>query len=216
LPPSAAQAFIDQYNIKVCEVFGMSETTQIYCMQTADNWQLGTIGQPLPGVEYQLRNSQGQIVEPGQIGELFVSSPCQASLYWKDWQKTREVFQGSWVRTGDQCQVNQQGNLVFMGRGDDLIKIKGLYVAPSEIENAIMCLSYVEDCTVVHALNSKGLSELHAFIISTSEIAAEQVQKQLQQYLPSHKIPRHVNFVNQLPKTLTNKKIRSILRKSIA
>jgi benzoate-CoA ligase len=212
LPSAVAQAFVDRHGLQICEVFGMSETTQIYCMQNKTNWQLGTIGQPLPGVRYELRDNQGDLVKPGQIGELFVSSPCQASMYWKDWKKTQDVFQGSWVQTGDQCVENSQGNLVFMGRGDDLVKIKGLYVAPTEIENAIMNLPGIEDCTVVHAPNLQGLAELHAFVVGNNSA----IQQQLQQYLPSHKIPRHVKFVDSLPKTLTNKKIRNTLRKSLA
>jgi acyl-coenzyme A synthetase/AMP-(fatty) acid ligase len=193
----------------------MSETTQIYCMQTANNWQLGTIGQPLPGVQYQLRDNQGHLVQPGQVGELFVSSPCQASLYWKDWKKTQNVFQGSWVRTGDQCLENDQGNLVFLGRSDDLVKIKGLYVSPTEIENAIINLPGIEDCTVVHTPNSQGLNELHAFVVANGSTDRIQIQQQLQQHLPAYKIPRHVKFVDSLPRTLTNKKIRSTLRKSL-
>lgn len=216
LPPQIAQAFVDQHDRRVCEVFGMSETTQIHTIQNDTNWQLGTIGQPLPGVEIQLRDSQGHLVEPGQVGELFVCSPCQASLYWKDWAKSQATFQGSWVRTGDQCRINEQGNLVFMGRTDDLIKIKGLYVAPAEIENAIANLPGIEDCTVVHAPNSQGLSELHAFVVSMPGAGQPNIAQALHSQLPDHKIPRHIQFVDSLPRTLTNKKIRSSLRKSLA
>jgi benzoate-CoA ligase len=216
LPPQIAQVFVDQHNRQVCEVFGMSETTQIHTIQNDTNWQLGTIGQPLPGVEIQLRDSQGNQVEPGQVGELFVSSPCQAIMYWKDQAKSQATFQGAWVRTGDQCRVNEQGNLVFVGRTDDLVKIKGLYVAPVEIENAIVNLPGIEDCTVVHAPNSQGLAELHAFVVSSPGLGRPNIPEALQKQLPDHKIPRHIQFVDNLPRTLTNKKIRSALRKSLA
>jgi acyl-coenzyme A synthetase/AMP-(fatty) acid ligase len=216
LPPQIAQAFVEQYDRQVCEVFGMSETTQIHTMQTVNNWQLGTIGQPLPGVKIQLCDRNGNKVKLGQVGELFVSSPCQASLYWKNWEKTQGTFQGAWVRTGDQCRVNKQGNLVFVGRADDLIKIKGLYVAPVEIENAIANLPGIEDCTVVHAPNAQGLTELHAFVVSVPGINQPNIPQALQTQLPDHKIPRHIKFVDSLPRTLTNKKIRSSLRKSLA
>lgn len=215
LPPQITQAFVDQHDRRVCEVFGMSETTQIHTIQNDSNWQLGTIGQPLPGVKIQLRDSQGRQVESGQVGELFVSSPCQAIMYWKDQAKTQATFQGAWVRTGDQCKVNEQGNLVFMGRGDDLIKIKGLYVAPAEIENVIASLPGIEDCTVVHVPNSQGLAELHAFVVPTGSDQPN-IPQALKNQLPDHKIPRHIKFVDSLPRTLTNKKIRASLRKSLA
>jgi benzoate-CoA ligase len=216
LPSQIAQAFLDQYDRKICEVFGMSETTQIYCMQTLDTWQSGTIGKPLPGVKYQLRDSNGATVGPGQVGELFVSSPCQASMYWKDWARTQATFQGAWVRTGDQCRVNEQGNLLFVGRTDDLIKIKGLYVSPVEIENAIVNLPGIQDCTVVHAPNSQGLAELHAFVVTVEAVNQLHIQQALQKQLPDHKVPKHIKFVDSLPKTLTNKKIRNVLRQDIA
>lgn len=215
LPTQIAQTFVDQHNRQVCEAFGMSETTQIHTIQTADNWQLGTIGQPLPGIDFRLCDSNGNEVKTGQVGELFVRSPCQATMYWKDWAKTQATFQGAWVRTGDQCRVNEQGNLVFVGRLDDLIKIKGLYVAPVEIENAIVNLPGVEDCTVVHAFNAQGLAELHAFVVPVLGNNHPEIPKALQAQLPDHKIPRHIKFVDSLPKTLTNKKIRGSLRKSL-
>lgn len=214
LPPQIAQAFLEQHQRKICEVFGMSETTQIHTMQTEHNWQLGTIGQPLSGVQYQLRDPNGLLVESGQVGELFVSSPCQASLYWKDWNKSQTTFQGNWVRTGDQCYLNEQGNLVFVGRSDDLIKIKGLYVSPAEIENVIMSLPGVDDCTVVHSSGKQGLAELHAFVVPTGSDQPN-ISQALKNQLPDHKIPQHIKFVDTLPRTLTNKKIRSSLRKSL-
>jgi benzoate-CoA ligase len=215
LPNNIAQWFLAEYEQKIYEVFGMSETTSTYCLQTESNWQLGTVGQPLPGTVYKICDEYGQPVELGQIGELFISSPCQSSFYWKDWKKTQDVFQGSWVKTGDKFFQNPQGNLVFLGRTDDLIKIKGLYVAPVEIENTIMNLPGVEDCTVVHAPNSVGLAELHAFVISDTVFDLQYLQQQLKNCLPDHKIPRHIKFVDSLPKTVTNKKMRGVLRKSL-
>lgn len=216
LPLPVAQEFVDGFGIQVCDVFGMSETTQIYCMQSKHNWEPGTIGQPLPGVECVLRDEQGQIVPAGQVGEIYVSSPCQASLYWKDWQKTRSTFLGSWVRTGDNARWSDRGNLIFLGRRDDLIKIKGLYVSPFEIESAVATLPEVEDCTVVHVANTQGLAELHAFVVINKSITTDYVREQLGKVLSKHKIPKHIKFVDTLPKTLTNKKMRAVLRQQIA
>lgn len=215
LPTATAQSFWEEFGIQVCDVFGMSETTQIYCMQTPDNWQIGTIGQPLPGVSCELRNDAGHVVAPGQVGEIYVNSPCQATQYWKDWQKTRTTFCGEWVRTGDNALQNENGNLVYLGRRDDLIKIKGLYVSPFEIESAVAGLTEVDDCTVVHATNVHGLAELHAFVVTNQTVTVDYVRTQLEKVLSQHKVPRHIKFVDSLPKTLTNKKIRSVLRKQL-
>lgn len=216
LPSTVAQKFIHEFGIKICDVFGMSETTQIYCMQSKNNWEPGTIGQPLPGVTCELRDEHGQPVPYGQVGEIYVSSPCQASLYWKDWHKTRSTFLGAWVRTGDNARWSDQGNLVFLGRKDDLIKINGLYVSPFEIESAVSTLPEVEDCTVVRVANPHGLAELHAFIVINQHTTTDHVRKQLEKVLSTYKIPKHIKFVDTLPKTLTNKKMRAVLRQQIA
>jgi benzoate-CoA ligase len=216
LPATIAQQFLDQFDIKVCDVFGMSETTQIYCVQTKDNWQIGTIGQPLPGVQCELRDEHGHKVALGQVGEIYINSPCQATMYWKDWAKTRSTFLGQWVKTGDNAVFNEQGNLVFLGRGDDLIKIKGLYVSPFEIESAVTDLPEVEDCTVVHVANSNGLAELHAFVVTNQLITTDYVRKHLANSLNNHKIPKHIKFVDSLPKTLTLKKMRAVLRRQVS
>lgn len=215
LPSYVAQEFLNRYKIQICDMYGLGETTQVCIMQTRDNWQIGSIGQPLPGIQYKLCDELGNLVKIGHVGELWIASPCQASFYWKDHERTQQIFQGSWVRTGDQCYQLDHNNLVFMGRCDDLIKINGLTVAPSEIENAIMNLNLVEDCTVVHTTNVQGLAELHAFVITLGDTDSNHIQQQLQQYLPVYKIPRHIKFVDSLPKTLTNKKIRNTLRKNL-
>jgi benzoate-CoA ligase len=208
LPTAVTEQFLDTYGIKVYNMFGLGETTQVCIMQTDANWQVGTIGQPLEGVNYELRDDQGCLVEPGQIGELFVSSPCQASFYWKDWKKTQQVFYGPWIKTGDKCRYNSQGNLEYLGRCDDLVKIKGQTVVPVEVETVFSNFPGVEDCTVVHGSNASGLAELHAFVQCSDPVDLELLQQHLKKYLAEYKIPKHIRFVSSLPKTLTNKKIR--------
>lgn len=208
LPATITEQFFETYGMKVCNMFGLGETTQVCIMQTDANWQVGSIGQPLSGVSYELRDDQGHLVEPGQIGELFVRSPCQASLYWKDLEKTQQVFQGPWVQTGDKCKCNSQGNLEYLGRCDDLVKIKGQTVVPVEVETVFSNFPGVEDCTVVHCNNDSGLAELYAFVQCGDLVDLELLQQHLKKYLAEYKIPKHIKFVNSLPKTLTNKKIR--------
>lgn len=215
LPSSVSQSFFDYYQVPVRNCIGMAEVMQIYCMQQKLDWKPGNMGKPLPGVICELRDAHDQLVSPGTVGELYVSSPCQASMYWKDWKKTQETFRGKWVRTGDQCMQDEHGNLVFVGRCDDLVKIKGSFVAPSEIESIIEEIPEIEICTVVHAPNSQGLAELYAFIVSNKDIQADYVRQILENKLPSFKIPKYLNFVKSIPKTLTNKKNRSLLRNSL-
>lgn len=215
LPTNISQRFYDFHGIGIRDCIGMAEVMQIYCMQDKSNWKPGNIGKPLPGVKCELRDAHGQSVAPGILGELYVSSPCQALMYWKDWQKTRDTFKGEWVRTGDQCMQDEHGNFIFLARCDDLVKIKGSFVAPFEIESIIEEIPEIDHCTVVHAPDSQGMAELHAFIVTNKDIHTDKIKQTLKNRLSNFKIPKHYHFVDSVPKTLTNKKNRDLLRKSL-
>jgi benzoate-CoA ligase len=210
LPPLLSSKFEKYYNTRVYNHIGMSEVTQAYCAQTPFNYEHGTLGVPLPGVLCELRNEDGSLTVDGEIGELWVNSPCSALGYWKDAEKTKNTFYGPWVKTGDKVKKTKSGQYVYISRADDLIKVNGLYVAPIEIESVINTINGIVDCSVVSIKSSAGLAEIHAFIVGS--ISDSELRAQLNKLLPNYKIPKYFKFVESLPKTVTNKKIRSVLR----
>lgn len=214
LPENVRVEFEQQHDLTIYNCIGMSETTQTYCAQTKINYEANTVGQALPGVELQVRDDDGSVVPVGKIGELFVKSPCQALMYWKDSNKSKSTFLGEWVRTGDKVIQTAQGNLIYVSRADDLIKINGMYVSPIEVESAICQMPGIIECAVVIG-HDNHMPEIHAFVIREGDITDSHIKMHLQSQLERHKIPKRIHFIDSLPKTVTFKKQRSKLRELV-
>ena len=212
LPRSASEMFTAQHSIAVLDGLGMGELMYNYCTQSLDNIEPGTVGRPMPGIECKLLNEDGTATEPGHIGELYVRHPCAAVLYWKDWTNTKSTFQGEWVKTNDRLILTPSGNYQYVARSDDLIKVSGHYVSPAEIESAVLEYLDILDCAVIAKPGDSGLNEIHAFVVSDVVTLATVLKQRLSETLPSYKVPKHVHFVSEIPKTVTHKKMRSLLR----
>ena len=215
LPLSLYESFEKEFGYQVRDCIGMSEVVTNYTWHDPDTFEPGTIGTAIPGVECELRNSDGTKTGLGMIGEMYIKSPVQAMMYWKDKKSSCHTFVGEWVRTGDQMRQTDKGNFVYVARNDDLMKIQGLYVSPIEVESAIMMVQEVDECAVVAQSIDGKLPELYAFVVSGSNVSAELIKTTCARYLEKHKIPKHIIFVESLPKTLTNKKMRNTLRKDL-
>jgi benzoate-CoA ligase len=212
LPKSTAENFQTQHNIKILDGLGMSECMYNYCTTTLDNIQVGSIGKPMPGIECEVRDDRGVPVPNGQIGEMWVKHPCAAIQYWKDWNKTKTTFVGKWIRTGDNVIKNNDNNYTYVSRLDDLLKINGQYVSPVEIESVILNIKWITECGVVAKQGNNGLVEIHAFVSVSRDTSVAEIRSMLTELLPKHKIPKHIHFIETLPKTVTYKKTRSRLR----
>jgi len=212
LPKSTAENFQTQHNIEILDGLGMSECMYNYCTTTLDNIQFGSIGKPMPGIECEVRDERGVLVPNGQIGEMWVKHPCAAIQYWKDWNKTKTTFVGEWIRTGDNVIKNNDNNYTYVSRLDDLLKINGQYVSPVEIESVILNIEWITECGVVAKQGNNGLVEIHAFVSVSRDTSVAEIRSTLVELLPKHKIPKHIHFIETLPKTVTYKKTRSRLR----
>ena len=215
LPLSLYESFEKEFGYQVKDCIGMSEIVTNYTWHNPDTFEPGTIGTSIPGVECELRNSDGTKTTVGMIGEMYVKSPVQAMMYWKDKKSSCYTFVGEWIRTGDQMRQTDKGNFVYVARNDDLMKIQGLYVSPIEVESTILMVQEVDECAVVAQSVDGKLPELYAFVVSESKVSADLIKKTCAQFLEKHKIPKHIMFVEALPKTLTNKKMRNTLRKDL-
>ena len=132
-------------------------------------------------------------------------------MYWKDKKSTYKTFRGDWVRTGDKV-FEKENKLVFLSRLDDILKIKGLFVSPVEIENVILNYPQVESCVVSGTKNSDGLMTIHGFIVlskNNKNFDLKLLKKYMKEELPAEKIPTHINIINEIPKTINNKTKRN-------
>jgi benzoate-CoA ligase len=211
LPNDAAVNFQKIYNISVLNGYGISEGMNIMCSQTPDDQRLGTIGRPMPGVVCEVRRPDGTLSDIGELGILYVKDPSSALYYHNNWTRSKEVFRGDWINTGDICFGDENGYLIYVCRDDELVKVNGLFVTPTEIEEVLISNDSIEECVVTSYRNRFGLNEIEAYIVPKKEanITISSIKEFLLLNIEAYKIPKTIRFVDRLPKTVTTKKIRN-------
>jgi benzoate-CoA ligase len=177
----------------------------------------GTTGRPVPGYDVRLVDDDGQSVTPGAIGELQVRGPTAAAMYWNNREKTRSTFIGAWTRTGDKYRVDEDGYYVYCGRSDDMLKVSGIYVSPTEVESVLISHPAVLEAAVVGRPDDQALIKPAAYVVLRAGVQADQaLADELRQHvkarLAPHCYPRWIEFLDELPKTATGKIQRYKLR----
>jgi benzoate-CoA ligase len=178
----------------------------------------GTTGKPVPGYTLRLVDDLGNVVtKPGELGELQISGPTSAIMYWNQREKTKHTFQGPWTRSGDKYSMDEKGYFAYGGRSDDMLKVGGIYVSPVEVEAAIITHEAVLEAAVVGAEDHEKLVKPKAYVVlKPGYVANEKLKVVLQQHvkdrLAPYKYPRWIEFLSELPKTATGKIQRFKLR----
>jgi len=219
-PLEIAKRFKETYGCKVDNGFGMSEAFSVVMIQehvekSADN---NSLGKPMLGVKYEIRNEQGLLCQPNEVGELYINTPCAATYYLNNWEKTKETFVGQWIKTNDLVYHDDSGDLIYVSRKDDFVKINGLLVSIVEIEQTLLQHPKISDCLVQVITNKQGLTKLKAQIITgqLTENDIPNIRYFLSDILESCKMPKYIEIVKELPidivseisKTWNGKKIR--------
>lgn len=216
LPPVISKQFREKFDVVVKNAYGMSELLSLCIAQSMDDYADGMLGQPLPGVECKVLDANGNQVAPGDVGELYVKSQYTASFYWKDWKYTNHTFVGDWLRTGDRVKLWPNQNFEYLSRADDQIKINGQFVSSVEVESKILEFPGITDCAVVFKTAENTLPEIHAFIVDENlSVSIDAIKNFLSNTMPAFKIPRYFHTVISIPKTLTNKKTRYVLKEKL-
>ena len=164
-----------------------------------------------------LVDDDGNDVLTDEVGNLMVRGESTALFYLHQYEKSRHTFRGEWLFTGDQYVMDKDGYYWHQGRGDDMLKVGGLWVSPTEIENALGDHDEVAECAVVGQYDDAGLIKPKAFVclredvVQSDELLGE-LLKLCASKLDAHKRPRWVIFVEDLPRTATGKLQRFKLR----
>lgn len=134
-------------------------------------------------------------------------------MYWGDHQKSKQTFDGDAVRTGDLFTRDADGYFAYRGRADDLLKVRGIWVAPAEIEDCLLERPDVADCAVVGIEDVDGLVTPTAYVVlAGAPPTADELQAFVRSRLSPHKYPRDVRFLDALPRTASGKVDRKQLR----
>jgi benzoate-CoA ligase len=155
------------------------------------------------------------------VGELQVCGPTSATAYWNNRQKSRDTFQGPWTRSGDKYSIDAEGNFVYAGRTDDMLKVGGIYVSPVEVEAALVTHPAVLEAAVIGKADEEKLIKPAAYVVlkaghAGSSGLAEELRQHVKSRLAPYKYPRWIEFIDELPKTATGKIQRYKLRQRAA
>ena len=178
----------------------------------------GSMGRAVPGHEVQVQDEGGNRLV-GEVGEICVQSPDPVMMleYWGQPDSTVDKYRGDWLLTGDLGVEDEDGYLWFKSRKDDVISSMGYRIGPGEIEESLMGHPAVAMCAVVGVPDEIRGEVPAAFVVPRSGVVPDQdliaeLQQHVRVRLAAHEVPRHIEFVDDLPRTTTGKIMRRALR----
>jgi benzoate-CoA ligase len=218
LPENLGKRFTERTGVEILDGIGSTEMLHIFISNRPGEVRYGTTGKPVPGYEVRLVDDHGNVIsKPGELGELQISGPTSAIMYWNQRERTKNTFQGPWTRSGDKYSFDSEGYYTYGGRSDDMLKVSGIYVSPVEVEAALITHDAVLEAAVVGIEDEQKLVKPKAFVVlkpgqSPSEGLKSTLQQHVKDKLAPYKYPRWIEFMNELPKTATGKIQRFKLR----
>jgi acyl-coenzyme A synthetase/AMP-(fatty) acid ligase len=199
--------FKETFGVEVLNTIGSAETYLGYFGDYPGEVVPGSAGQIMPLVEIKIVDQDGNEVQRGETGILWVRSDASGWCYHLDHEKTKPTFLGNdWVNTNDLFSEDEKGYFWHKGRADDLIKVSGVYVAPLEIEKCLEQHKAVNECVVLGVKDDDGLVKTKAFIgLKDGFKGSEALKKEIKNFcrgkVASYKVPRFIEFFSGLPKT---------------
>jgi benzoate-CoA ligase len=220
LPPAVFERFRTRFGVTILDGIGSTEIGHIFISNQPDAIQPGSSGKPVVGYESKVVDDDDQPVAQGEIGNLLVRGDSTCAMYWNKHEKTKDTIEGHWIRTGDKYWQDADGFFWYAGRGDDMLKVGGIWVSPIEVENALIEHPSVLEAGVVGREDNDRLVKPLAYVVCASGVnGSPELARELQDFvrarLAEYKRPRWVEFVAELPKTGTGKTQRFKLREHL-
>jgi acetyl-CoA synthetase len=221
LNPEAIRWFRDQYGVTVLDYYGLTESYPLVANYPFMEVREGSMGKPMPGWEVEILDEDERPVAPGERGEICLkarSNPHYPLGYWnRPNEDTEEAFGGEWFHTKDAAQADEDGYYWYEGRADDVIISAGYRIGPFEVESACLEHPAVAEAAAVAAPDERRGNVVKAFVVlasghEPSDELAREISAFVRERHSAYAYPRLVEFVTDLPKTLTGKIRRIELR----
>jgi acetyl-CoA synthetase len=220
LNPEAIRWFREQYGLTVLDYYGLTESYPLCANFPFMEVREGSMGRPMPGWDVQILDEDEHPVPRGERGEICLrarSNPHWPLGYWNDAEAAEATFGGEWFHTKDAAQEDEDGYLWYAGRADDVIIAAGYRIGPFEVESACLEHEAVREAAAVASPDDVRGHVVKAFVVlaaghEPSEETARSIQAFVRERLSAYAYPRRIEFVADLPKTLTGKIRRIELR----
>jgi long-chain acyl-CoA synthetase len=209
-----AQKWQETTGCALIEAYGLTETSPGLTTNPMNGThRMGTIGLPLPGTNIRIVNDDGVDVPIGERGEIWAAGPQIMTGYWQHPEETAKVMEGEWFKTGDVATMSEDGFIKIVDRKKEMILVSGFNVYPNEVENAIALHPKVLEVGVIGVPDEKSNEAVKAFVVKKDDsLTEEEVKAWSRDHLTSYKVPKHVEFRNELPKSNVGKILRRLLK----
>ncbi|MDG6447949.1 long-chain-fatty-acid--CoA ligase FadD [Glaesserella parasuis] len=198
----------------IIEGYGMTECSPLIAATRNDSTEYsGSIGVPVPNTDIRIVDDSGNDLPIGERGELWVKGPQVMQGYWQRPEDTAEVLKDGWMATGDIVELGQDLNLRIVDRKKDMIIVSGFNVYPNEIEDVVALHPKVNEVVVVGIPSEVSGESIKVFVTKKDEsLTREELRNHCRQHLTGYKIPREIEFRDELPKSNIGKILRRVLR----
>ncbi|MDD9951394.1 MAG: AMP-binding protein [Zetaproteobacteria bacterium] len=197
------------------QAYGLTETSPAACINPLGSSKFnGSIGLPISSTEIEIRDDNNKSLPVGEIGELCIRGPQVMKGYWQRPEATAEVLDDAgWLRTGDIAKMDDKGYVYIVDRKKDMILVSGFNVFPNEIEDVLASHPEIVEAAVVGVADSKSGEQVKAFVVkSNPNLDPQTIISFCREHLTGYKVPKIIEFRDELPKTNVGKVLRRALK----
>jgi long-chain acyl-CoA synthetase len=214
LHESVAKRWREVTGTPIVEGYGLTESSPVLTFNPLGGLQKdGTIGIPVPSTEVRCVDEEGNDVQIGQPGELIARGPQVMQGYWQQADESSLALRDGWLQTGDIAQVDSDGYFTIVDRKKDMILVSGFNVYPNEVEERIANVSGVREVGVIGIPDQKSGEKVWAYVVvSQPAPSTEDILSHCGEHMAAYKVPQHIIFVDELPKSPIGKILRRELR----
>lgn len=212
--PNKFEEYEKRWNLKMIELYGMTEG--IGTINPLDARKVGSCGKSFADHHVKLVDEQQQEVKCGEVGEIALTGPSLTLGYFQDEEKTKETYRDGWVLTGDMGYMDNEGYLFFVDRKKDIIRRSGENISSAEIESTLMAHPSIIEAAAIPVPDEVRDEEVKVFVVpkkeeEASSLTSAEIIAWCEDKLANFKIPRYIEFRDYLPKTETQKVMKSKL-----
>lgn len=213
LTEDAANQWHELTGVMPAEGYGLTETSPVVSSNPSNAIQRGTVGTPVPGTEVKVIDENGVTLAGGEAGELCVKGPQVMKGYWQRPEATAEVLsEDGWLRTGDMAVIQDDGYIRIVDRKKDMIIVSGFNVFPNEIEDVICQHPQVVEAAAIGIEDEKSGEAVKLFVVREGDLSEKTIIDYCRENLTAYKVPKIIEFREELPKSAVGKILRKDLR----
>lgn len=214
LTKAAEHEWFNITGVHIYEGYGLTETSPVVSVNPGNGMRIGSIGIPVASTEVKLLDDNGDAVGVGEPGELLVRGPQVMKGYWQRPEATDEVIDSEgWFATGDVAQISRDGYLTIVDRKKDMILVSGFNVYPNELEDVLCAHPNVIECAAIGVPDERSGESVKMFVVANkSNLTGDELISYCRDNLAAYKVPKSIEFRDELPKSNVGKILRRELR----